>query len=156
MKTIISVFAFILFCNSSSIAQCDSIYFVTNSLILNDYILSTENILNETNNEKVSMAGAISLSFVFPGTGLFLSENYGPAAAYLGVGSAFYVGGLVFLLSVESPNEDVALPFFLVGGFVHLASIVHTIIATEEYNNNLNPFIIYNGRSYQVGLTINF
>ena len=155
MKTIIS-FAFILFSNSLIIAQSDSSYFATKTLISNDFIFGTNNSVIETNVEKVSMAGAISLSFVFPGAGLFLSENYGPAAAYLGVGSAFYITGLTFLLSGESANEDVALPFFLVGGFIHLASIVHTVIATNEYNENVFPFVSYNGKNYQVGFAIKF
>ncbi len=106
--------------------------------------------------EPVSTAGAATLSLIFPGSGLFLSENYGAAAAYLGVGSAFYVTGLIFLLSGESPNEDVALPLFIAGGVVHLASIVHTIIATEEYNESLVPIISYNGKVYQIGLIVKF
>jgi hypothetical protein len=145
-------FLLISFCflSPSIFSQTDSSQSASSSFLIIDDSIIVEN------KEPVSMAGAISLSFMFPGTGLFLSENYGPAAAYLGVGGAFYVTGLTFLLSGESPNEDVALPFFLVGGFIHLASIVHTVIATNEYNENVFPFVSYNGKSYQVGFSIKF
>ncbi|QQS36617.1 MAG: hypothetical protein IPM56_01285 [Ignavibacteriales bacterium] len=149
MKILIFIISFFLF-NNLIYSQSDSLQ------------SGSQNMNNDQssdfaeNNKPVSVAGAISLSLMVPGAGLFLSENYGEGAAYFGVSFAFYTTALVFLLSGESPSENVALPFFLVGGSIHLGSIVHTIVATKEYNESILPYVSYNGKNYQVGLSFRF
>ena len=148
MKIIVLLIQFILF-SIFAYSQTDSLQ--STSLILVNNLDS--NLVEYS--EPVSMAGALSFSLILPGAGLFLTDNNGPAITYLSVASVSYILGVAFLTAGEGTNEEGALPFFLAGGIVHYIGIIHTLISTLEFNESINPYLTYNGKTYRVGLSIN-
>jgi hypothetical protein len=147
MKLFVLLISF-SFLSPSFYSQTDSSQSASSSFLISDDSIIFEN------KEPVSMAGALSFSLILPGAGLFLSDNEGPAIAYLSVASVSYILGVVFLTVGEGTNDEAAFPFFLTGGLVHFTSIIHTLIATRDYNESIFPFVSYNGKCYQLGLSI--
>lgn len=142
----------ILFCffTTPVFSQTDSSQSTSSGMILGDEFGFNRK------DEPVSVAGAVSFSILLPGAGLFLTDNEGPAIAYISVTSFYYTLGLVFLFAGETANDGVALPLFGVGIGVHFVSIIHTLISTLKYNEDVSPYISYNGKMCQLGLSIKF
>jgi hypothetical protein len=151
---LICLIIFFLFFSIHTFAQ-DSLIIDTQTNISNQIISGTDNFSVDTVDIKeVSVGGAALLSTLLPGCGLYLTEDYLPATLYLTLATGAYFGSIAIIASSSEVDFENTWSIMLTGGFIHFISIVHTIIAAIEYNENITPMISYNGKDYQFGLSI--
>jgi hypothetical protein len=122
-------------------------------------IVSSDSIIDSCNTlktEEVSVVGATFFSFILPGAGLFLTEEYLPATLYLFIGTGTYGAAIASVVSSNEVHLDDPFPliFLVTGGLIHLAGIMHTVFATIEYNESITPLVSFNGKNIQFGLSI--
>lgn len=101
--------------------------------------------------EKISLSTTIVTSVIIPGSGLLFSKNYLPAAIYFAGSIGLYVGGAALASSPDS--EITGQTMMIIGGVIHIASIIHTIFATNNYNYSILPS--YNSYGYGFKFQIN-
>ena len=127
-------------------------------MLIENKIDSTQNTLIDTTNaEEVSVAGATIFSLFLPGAGLYLTEDYLPATLYMFFGVGTYAAIFAILGSSNEVHLDdgAAVIFLVTAGLIHTASIIHTLLATIEYNERITPLVTYGGKNVQFGLSIN-
>ena len=130
---------------------------ISTEMLTENKIDSTQNTLIDTTNiEEVSVAGATIFSLFLPGAGLYLTENYLPATLYMFFGVGTYAAIFAILGSSNEVHLDDggAVIFLVTAGLIHTVSIIHTLLATIEYNENITPLVTYSGKNIQFGLSI--
>ena len=130
---------------------------ISTKMITENKIDTTQNtFIDTTNIEEVSVAGATIFSLFLPGAGLYLTEDYLPATLYM----FFGVGTYAAIIAILGSNKEVriddggAVIFLVTAGLIHTASIIHTLLATIEYNENITPLVTYVGKNVQFGLSL--
>ncbi len=126
-------------------------------MLTENKIDTTQNtLIDTTSTEEVSVAGATIFSLFLPGAGLYLTENYLPATLYMFFGVGTYAAIFAILGSSNEVHLDDggAVIFLVTAGLIHTVSIIHTLLATIEYNENITPLVTYGGKNIQFGLSI--
>lgn len=130
---------------------------IPTEMLTENKIDNTQNtFIDTTSIEEVSVAGATIFSLFLPGAGLYLTEDYLPGTLYLFLGTGAYAATFAILASSNEVHLDdgAAVIFLVTAGLIHTASIIHTLLATIEYNERIAPLVTYGGKNVQFGLSI--
>lgn len=132
------------------------VYSPTEMLTENKIDTTQNTLIDTTSTEEVSVAGATIFSLFLPGAGLYLTEDYLPATLYMFFGVGTYAAIFAILGSSNEVHLDdgAAVIFLVTAGLIHTASIIHTLLATIEYNERIAPLVTYGGKNVQFGLSI--
>lgn len=103
---------------------------------------------NKSPENSIKPLQASLLSFFLPGTGLILSKNYLMAAIYFTSSVGLYIGGGALASSPDSEKNGHAM--MMIGGAIHLSSIIHTVISSNKYNITLQA----NFKHKYIGFTL--
>jgi hypothetical protein len=147
---------FILITTINVYPRGNSFYFQTEMCIENKIDTTQNSFIDTAGTEEVSIAGATIFSLFFPGAGLYLTEDYLPGTLYLFFGTGAYAATFAILASSNEVHIDDggAVIFLVTAGIIHTASILHTLLATIEYNESIAPLVTYGGKNVQFGLSI--